>query len=176
MGLQPRALLTMPRAPQELRTYFITSGTASRRRLFQVEQNATLLIEVLKEQREKKRLQLHAFVIMPDHIHLLLTPAPEISLEKAMQFIKGNFSFRLRSKLDIWERSYTNHRITDINDHNTHLTYIHQNPVRAKLTIQPELYPFSSANSTHLIQPHPAAPSQSPPLPSAPHPPDPVRN
>jgi putative transposase len=138
----------MPRAPQELRTYFITSATASRRRLFQVYKNATLLIEVLNEQREKKRLQLHAFVIMPDHIHLLLTPAPEISLEKAMQFIKGSFSFRLKSKLDVWERSYTNHRITDTN---THLTYIHQNPVRAKLTTQPELYPFSSAHPSHLI-------------------------
>ncbi len=65
----------MPLAPQELRTYFITSATASRRRVFQVERNAELLIEILNEQRSKGRLQLHAFLIMPDHIHLLLTPA-----------------------------------------------------------------------------------------------------
>ena len=37
---------------------------------------------------------------MPDHIHLLLTPAQEVSIEKAMQFIKGNFSFHLRSAFD----------------------------------------------------------------------------
>jgi putative transposase len=66
----------MPLAPQELRTYFITTVTADRRRLFQVEQNANLFIEVLQDQRTKSRLQLHAFVIMPDHAHLLLTPAP----------------------------------------------------------------------------------------------------
>jgi putative transposase len=100
----------MPQAPQELRTYFVTSATASRRRLFQVEQNALLLIEILQEQRNKNRIKLHAFVVMPDHIHLLLTPAPEISLEKVMQYIKGAFSFRLKSKLDVWERSFTNHR------------------------------------------------------------------
>jgi hypothetical protein len=52
----------MPRAPQELRTYFITSVTANRRRLFQVEQNATLFLDILQEQRTKKRIQLHAFV------------------------------------------------------------------------------------------------------------------
>jgi putative transposase len=43
----------MPLAPQEIRTYFITTVTANRRRLFQVEQNATLLIDVLQEQRRK---------------------------------------------------------------------------------------------------------------------------
>jgi putative transposase len=142
----------MPRAPQEFRTYFITSATASRRRLFQVDQNATLLIDVLQEQRKKNRLQLHAFVIMPDHIHLLLTPAPEVSLEKTMQFIKGSFSFRMKSKLSVWERSYTNHRIADANDY---ITYIHQNPIRANLISDHELYPNSSANPNHPSDPTP---------------------
>jgi putative transposase len=145
----------MPQAPQELRTYFITSATASRRRLFQVDHNSTLFIEILQEQRNKSRLQLHAFVVMPDHIHLLLTPAPEISLEKAMQYIKGGFSFRLKSKLDVWERSYTNHRITDSGDYAAHLTYIHQNPIRANLVSHPNLYLHSSANPTHPADPPP---------------------
>jgi putative transposase len=87
----------MQRAPQEIRTYFITSVTANRRRLFQIDQNANLFIDILQEQRTRSRLQLHAFVVMPDHTHLLLTPAPDISLEKAMQYIKGGFSFRLKS-------------------------------------------------------------------------------
>jgi putative transposase len=75
----------MPLAPQELRTYFITTVTASRRRLFQVEQNASLFLDVLQDQRNKNRMELHAFVIMPDHAHLPLTPAPDVSPEKAMQ-------------------------------------------------------------------------------------------
>ncbi|HEY1993551.1 MAG TPA: transposase [Edaphobacter sp.] len=145
----------MPRAPQELRTYFITTVTANRRRLFQVEQNANLFVNVLQEQRSKNRIQLHAFVVMPDHIHLLLTPAPEISLEKAMQYIKGGFSFRLKSKLDVWERSYDSRRIIDTNDYTIHQTYIHQNPIRANLASEPSLYPNSSANPTHPSDPAP---------------------
>jgi putative transposase len=93
---------------------------------------------------------------MPDHIHLLLTPEPEISLEKTMQYIKGAFSFRLKSKSDVWERSFTNHRVADRHDYITHLTYIHRNPIRANLTTQPELYPHSSTNPTHATDPSPS--------------------
>jgi putative transposase len=145
----------MPLAPQELRTYFITIVTANRRRLFQVEQNANLFIDVLHDQRTKGRLQLHAFVVMPDHAHLLLTPSPNISLEKTMQYIKGGFSFRLQSNLDVWERSYDSRRITDSHDYSTHITYTHQNPIRAHIAPKPDLYPHSSANPTHVFDPVP---------------------
>ncbi len=150
----------MPLAPQEIRTYFITAVTASRRRLFQVETNALLLLDVLQEQRNKKRLSLHTFVIMPDHIHLLLTPAPDISLEKAMQYIKGNFSFRLKSKMGVWERSYDSRRIKDAKDYTTHSQYIEQNPVRARFTTNPALFPYSSAYPDHSKDPTPAVFSQ----------------
>ncbi|WP_213805946.1 transposase [Granulicella sp. dw_53] len=140
----------MPLAPQEIRTYFVTAVTASRRRLFQVDTNSALLLDVLQEQRSKQRLRLHSFVIMPDHIHLLLTPAPDISLEKSVQYIKGNFSFRLKSKLDVWERGYDSRRIQDGRDYTTHVHYIEQNPVRAGLVSEPKMHKHSSANPIHL--------------------------
>ena len=37
---------------------------------------------------------MHAFVVMPDHFHLLITIGPELSIERAIQFIKGGFAFR----------------------------------------------------------------------------------
>jgi putative transposase len=142
-------------APQEIRTYFITTITASRRRLFQVEQTALLLIDVLQDQRSKKHIELHAFVVMPDHLHLVLTPSPETSLEKAIQYIKGGFSFRLHSKADVWQRSYDNRRIVDSNDFAERVHYIHHNPVRARIVSQPGLYRFSSANESHPTDPAP---------------------
>ena len=86
------------------------------------------------------------FVIMPDHFHALLTPAAEISLEKAVQFIKGGFSFRLKSKRQVWQPSFTNHRIRDAEDYEWHREYIRMNPVRAGLVGRVEDYPYSSAN------------------------------
>lgn len=68
-----------------------------------------------------------------------------------MQYIKGGFSFRLKSKLDVWERSYDSRRITDLYDYITHATYIHQNPARAGLVSEPRHFAFSSANPTYRL-------------------------
>lgn len=124
-------------------TYFITTATHNRRRLFQVESNATLLLETIDHYRASYLL--HAYVVMPDHLHLLLTPT-DITLERAMQLIKGGFSHRIASKLPVWQRSFTDHRIRDDADYNTRLDYIHRNPVEARLSETPETYAFSSAN------------------------------
>jgi putative transposase len=143
-------------APQKIRTYFLTTVTASRRRLFQVHENAELLIDTLQSQRSKGRIALHSFVVMPDHVHLILTPAPEVSLEKAMQYIKGSFSFRLKSKLDVWERSYDSRRISDTGGFGDRVRYIEQNPVRAHIATVAEAYPFSSAGREQLVDPIPS--------------------
>src|SRR5579871_667036 len=71
-------------APQEVRTFFVTAVTWQRRSLFNAEPMARLFIETLLRYRDQDRFQLHEFVIMPDHFHLLITPASEVSLEKAV--------------------------------------------------------------------------------------------
>jgi putative transposase len=145
----------MLQAPQEIRTFFVTFVTANRRRLFQVEANANLLLDVLEQNRSKGRFQIHAFVLMPDHIHLLLTPAKEVSLEKAMQFIKGGFSFRLKSKLNVWQEGYNEQRVKDATDFTAHRTYIESNPLRAHLATRASEYPFSSASQPNALDPAP---------------------
>jgi len=97
------------------------------------------------EYRRQGRFLLHAFVIMPEHFHALITPAPEVSLEKAMQFIKGGLSFRLKSKLDVWMRSFSETQIMTKEKFVRCALYIENNPVRRGLALAPEMYPFSSA-------------------------------
>ena len=139
----------MALAPQNIRTFFVTSVTDGRRALLQSIRSASLLIDVMKENRRKERFLIHEFVIMPNHFHLLITPTPKVSLERAMQFIKGGFSFQVKKKFDvnfeIWEKGFTNHRIRDSDDYDRHREYIRQNPVRARLVDRAELFPYSSA-------------------------------
>ncbi len=101
--------------------------------------------------RERGIFQLYEFVVMPDHLHLLIAPKPTIALERAMQFIKGGFSHRFMketgSKMEIWERSFTNHRVRDESDYEQHRRYIHLNPVRAGFVETPRDYPYSSAHA-----------------------------
>jgi len=77
-------------APPETRTFFTSSATWERRAILQSHNLCDLLLEVIRENRAKHRLQVHEFVFMRDHIHLILTPAPLVSLEKAVPFIKGS--------------------------------------------------------------------------------------
>jgi putative transposase len=99
----------------------------------------------LFENRKKDRFLLHEFVIMPDHFHGPITPAAQVPLEKAMQFIKGGFSYRAGKELNvsfaIWQPGFTDHRIRDVQDYEQHRSYIHENPVKGRLVDAPELFP-----------------------------------
>jgi len=132
-------------ASQETRTYLVTAITAERRSLFQVTATAELLERTLLDYRGQGKFLLHAFVIMPEHFHALITPAPDVSLEKAMQFIKGGFSFRLKSKHDVWMRSFNESQILSEEKYISCVRYIEENPVRRGLVATANAYPFSSA-------------------------------
>src|SRR5258708_40101119 len=139
----------------EARTFFITTVTWRRLQIFRNENRAQLLLNVLFDYREQKTYLLHEFVIMPDHVHALITPAPEISLERAVQFIKGGFSYRLGKGVTPWQASFTNHRIRDAADYGQHRTYIHRNPIRARLAASAAEFLWSSANLAFTLGPAP---------------------
>ena len=107
-------------------------------------------MQTILDYRAQGKFLLHAFVIMPDHLHALITPAPNVSLEKAMQFIKGGFSFRLKSKLDVWTKSFNETQIMSEERFVSCVGYIEQNPVRRGLAATPKAYPFGSAASGPL--------------------------
>jgi putative transposase len=76
------------------RVFFATTKTSMARRILQSERNAMLLIEVLRSKVAAGRFQLHDFVLIPDHLHLLMTIPSDRTIEKAMQLVKGGFSYR----------------------------------------------------------------------------------
>lgn len=116
-------------------------------------------MDVLYENRKKGRFLLHEYVVMPDHFHLILTPAADTPLEKALQYIKGGFSFRAKKELAYkelpWQESFTNHRIRDFEDYQRHREYIRQNPVEAGMVKAAAEYPYSSAYPGVTLDPKP---------------------
>lgn len=143
-------------APQEVRTFFVTFVAAQRRRIFQTDRNAELFLAVMQDQQTKGRMAIHAFVLMPNHVHLLLTPAEDVSLEKAVQFLKGGFSSRLKSAMDVWERGYNEERVKDAEAFHGMRTYIENNPLRAGMVVLAKDFPWSSASRLELVDPAPA--------------------
>lgn len=127
--------------------YFINSSTFQKQSLFQSYRMAQLYLEVLQHYRLQNKYLLHEFVLMPDHFHLLITPT--LTLERALQLIKGGFSYRAKRELgfigEIWQPSYYDQRVRDLNQYLAFKEYIHLNPVRKRLVAAPEQYRYSSA-------------------------------
>jgi putative transposase len=151
--------LTIPhRGATSESTYFVTANVLEKRSLFQVDKIARLFIEVLLDYRTKSKYLLHEFVVMPDHFHLILTPRA-ITLERAIQFVKGGFSFqlnkRLKVKREVWQPSFVDRRVRDWREYERLNDYIWQNPVKRGLAKSPEEYPYSSANPTFSLDPAP---------------------
>ncbi len=140
-------------------SYFVTTKCAQSRAVFQVTDVAEIMAKTLCEYRERGAYLLHEFVVMPDHVHLLLTPSQTTSLEKAMQFIKGGCSHRIHKarhqKREIRQVGFHDWTIRDLADWRAKVLYIHMNPVHAKLVHRPEEWPHSSASGKFTLDPIP---------------------
>ena len=119
---------------------FITASTFQKRNILKSDRMAGLFVEVLFHYRGQAKYLLHEFIVIPDHFHLLITP--EESLERAMQLIKGGFSYRARKELnftgDIWQPSYYDRRVRDLEEYVSFREYIRRNPIKQGLALLPE--------------------------------------
>ena len=90
--------------------YLITASTFQKQQLMQSDRMAELFVSVLLHYRQQGKYLLHEFVVMPDHFHLLISPTE--SLERALQLIKGGFSYRARKELGFFVVRYGSRVIT----------------------------------------------------------------
>ena len=111
-------------------------------------------LDKLKLCAEQHDVKIHAFILMTNHVHLLLTPETENSISLFMQAL-GRFYVQYVNKRygrsgTLWEGRY---RATLIDTDNYYLAvsrYIELNPVRAKMVDHPAAYPWSSFHANGL--------------------------
>jgi putative transposase len=157
MARQPRFVL--PNYPQHV----IQRGN-NRGIIFQDPGDYNFYLEKLLEASKKHECKIHAYVLMTNHVHLLLTPLLESSISKMQQMIGRYYvpyyNNRYLRTGTLWEGRY---RATLIESEKYFLScmrYIELNPVRAKIINHPALYPWSSyhfnalGKSDSLINPH----------------------
>ncbi len=138
--------------------FFITICTANKKSLFSrvvgaihespAETKLTPYGEILKETIEflpnRFKVNIHNFVIMPDHLHLLVevtdyeraireSPLQERSIiSQSIGFLKADVSKKINKKnptLEVWQRGYMDHIIRNEKDYSKHYDYIVDNPV-----------------------------------------------
>ena len=136
-------------------TYFVTSRTWESRAVFKMQQPCEIFVEAIFNYRDQGKYKLHGFVLMPEHFHMILTPGAELSVERAVQFVKGGSARRigleLNYKFPVWQRGFSDHRIRDARDYSDHMNYLEQNPVKRRLVERASEYRWSSASGAFVM-------------------------
>jgi putative transposase len=139
----------------ENRAYFVTARTAQRRPVFSDRRAASLFLRELQACREELGFLLLSFVVMPDHVHLVVVPGPGADLCRVMQHVKGRFARTFNvvrgGKGAVWQPRFYESAVRTEVQLERWVRYIDENPVRAGLAASPRGYPFSSAGGALAV-------------------------
>ena len=140
-------------------TFFFTVVTHNRRPFLCHPDNVQLLRQSLRYTMKRRPMEVDAFVLLPDHLHTIWTlPDDDHDYSTRWRLFKTYFSRHCRETFEhvgstsrktkreraFWQRRFWEHTIKDIQDYNTHIEYIHYNPVKHGLAEAPKDWEYSS--------------------------------
>jgi putative transposase len=112
-------------------------------------QNSFLL--ALEQTRRRCQICVFGYVVMPEHVHLLLSEPEGGMLPRAVQMLKCKVSLQARKEgkrvagdMPFWQTRYYDHNVRSSEGFVTQLRYIHRNPVKRGLCTAAEEWPWSS--------------------------------
>ncbi len=138
-------------------SHFVTFCCYHRRRLLATDESRRIFESALERVRRSFSLRVYGYVIMPEHVHLLLSEPEKDTLADALKSLKQGVSRRLIGNLPLkpkpclngapehfWQKRYYDFNIRDNPQFVEKLRYIHRNPVKAGLCEHPEDWEWSS--------------------------------
>src|ERR1700681_670520 len=134
--------------------HFLTFSCARKRPLLGTSEAKDTFLRILEETRAKHNFHVLGYVVMPNHVHLLLTEPKEIKLSISIQVLKQRFS-RTRPEDHVWEPRYYDFNVYTERKRVEKLRYIHRNPVSQNLVAEPHLWQWSSFNAYARNEPGP---------------------
>ena len=157
MARQPRFIL--PGQPQHV----IQRGN-NRQPIFKTKRDYEFYLERLMDAASEHECQVHAYVLMTNHVHLLVSPTKVESLSKMMQMLGRYyvqyFNYNYQRTGTLWEGRYKASLISSEQYLFTCMRYIELNPLRAGMVKEPAEYDWTSyhhnalGKADPLIQPH----------------------
>lgn len=131
--------------------YFITCVTYLRRPI--LVDSADLLYSSMEQCQKRVAHDLHAWVILPDHFHIVIDSRTG-DLSGIMQRTKMAFGAKWRMRKGrqrgrVWQHRFWDHIIRDQTDFNRRIDYTHYNPVKHGLVLSPFDWPHTSLHRFH---------------------------
>lgn len=125
--------------------HFITFSCFHRIALLETPAVRETLEAALEQVRARHRARVYAYVLMPEHVHLLINEPPEILLAQFLKVVKQATSRKLRGPREkFWQERYYDSNIRGEKPRTEVIRYIHRNPVVRGLVAKPEDWPWSS--------------------------------
>jgi putative transposase len=130
--------------------HFLTFSCFRRLPLFNAPSARTLFLTELESARIRYRFGVLAYVVMPEHLHLMRAKPEEMQLSTALQMLKQNVSRNARKSglhsgnHSFWETRYFDFNVWSRPKQVEKLRYIHRNPVVRGLVQKPEDWAWSS--------------------------------
>lgn len=139
----------MPRGLQRFhasgQTHFVTFCCYHRRALFSAAAPREVFEAGLERVRRSFGLCVYGYVVMPNHVHLLLSEPPQCTLADAIKSLKQGVSRRLIGDAEhFWQKRYYDFNVRNERQFVEKLRYIHRNPVNRGLCARPEDWEWSS--------------------------------
>ena len=125
--------------------HFVTFSCFHRLPLLEVPGVREMLEAVLEQTRARHQARVYAYVLMPEHVHLLVNEPPEIVLAQFLKAFKQIASRKLRGPHEkFWRDRYYDSNVYGEKARCEGIRYIHGNPVKRGLVEKPEDWPWSS--------------------------------
>ena len=136
---------SLKRFQQSGQTHFVTFSCYKRQALFTSNACKSIFESVLERVRCKFQLRVYGYVIMPEHIHLLISEPQLETLDVVLKSLKQRVSRRLIGNRDhFWQKRYYDFNVRNHRQFAEKLRYIHRNPVKRGLCEHPEDWAWSS--------------------------------
>jgi putative transposase len=146
--------LGLKRYQQQGDDHFITFSCHDRKPYLSTPGSKDIFLDSLERTRIQYQFEILGYVVMPEHVHLLLSEPPNAPLSKALQALKISVSRRL-SERPFWQPRYYDFNVFTHYKHVEKLKYMHRNPVKRGLVTHAEDWPWSSYRHYLLNEPAP---------------------
>jgi REP-associated tyrosine transposase len=147
------------RYPNEGFPYLVTTNVKDRQALFTNRYCCQIVMDGIRFLRTNLGHKVHAYVLMPDHVHLIVTPRENGNVSQVMHSLKLHTAREIGglqgSKGGVWQARFYERALRTPKDVEEAIAYIHDNPIRAGLVQKREDYEWSSYRACILGEPIP---------------------
>ena len=127
--------------------HFVTFSCFHRLPLLEAPEPKQTVEAILEQTRARHHARVYAYVLMPEHIHLLINEPPSILVAQFLKALKQMTSRKLRSdRQQFWQPRYFDANVYGETARAQVIRYIHRNPVKRGLVASPGQYRWSSFN------------------------------